>query len=132
MKIRIRRDSIRLRLSQKEVAQIATGEMVQDVTRFPQGEKFSYCLDASSTIKEIEARLEDHRIIIVMPTKKALAWASSNEVALKANLPIQKNSGDQLFILIEKDFQCLKARENESEDESDLFINPNAAHGSCG
>ena len=132
MKIRIRGDSIRLRLSQKEVAQISVGEKVQDITRFPLGTKLSYGLDTSSNVKEIEAHFENQQIMIVMPRQQATAWASSGDVALKANLPIEKTSDDQLFILIEKDFQCLKTRENEKEDESDLFVNPNAVHGSCG
>lgn len=132
MKLRIRGDSIRLRLSQKEVAQVAAGEMVQDITRFPQGSKFMYGLETSAKISEFEARFNDHQMIIIVPKDRGLAWANSNDVAMKCNLPIEKSATDQLFILIEKDFQCLKTRENESEDESDLFINPHAAHGSCG
>ena len=124
MKIRIRGDSIRLRLSQSEVSKIAMGEFVEEATKFPQGEKFIYRLETSPTQTSVGACFVDHQMVVSVPQKEAVEWADSETVAMKA-----ERSG--LFILIEKDFACLKPRENENEDESDLFANPNQAHGNC-
>ncbi len=132
MKIRIRGDSIRLRLSQTEVSEIAKQGFVQDETRFPGGAKFVYRLETNPQGKEILARYVDQQMVVSIPLSQALAWASSDEVALKANQLIDPKVAEPLFILIEKDFQCLKVRDNEIEDEADLFINPNADSGRCG
>lgn len=129
MKLRIRDNSIRLRLSQTEVKEIAEGRLVQSTVQFARGARLHYVLEPALGIATLEARYEDHRITVLVPTAMAKHWANSDEVSLKADVPIE---GDELFILVEKDFQCLKPRVHEKEDESDLFINPNEAHGSCG
>jgi len=48
MKLRIRGDSIRLRLKQGEVAQFAAGESIVEETHFP-GAVLTYRLDVSET-----------------------------------------------------------------------------------
>jgi hypothetical protein len=55
-----------------------------------------------------------------VPEKSARQWANSNEVGLSALQPL--SAGDELRILVEKDFACLAPREDE--DESDNFENP--------
>jgi len=39
------------------------------------------------------------------------------------------DEGDQLSILVEKDFACLAPR--EGEDETDMYPNPKAGEESC-
>ena len=131
MKLRIRGDSIRLRLSQAEVAQIGAGKAVQESTKFLNGSRFDYVMEPSTEAKKIEALMIENKIIVRVPNNEAKTWAVSNEVAMKFQQEIP-NDNEKLFILIEKDFACLKTRENENEDESDLFANPNAHKGSCG
>ncbi len=130
MKLRIKGNSIRMRLTQTEVAQIKNGECVKEAVSFGGSTKLSYSVEASSSGKSIEARFEHQTVKILVPSSELFEWANSNQVAIKNNQPLEQ--GDTLFILIEKDFFCLKPRMNESEDESDLFENPNVAHGSCG
>ncbi|MEZ4932033.1 MAG: hypothetical protein R2788_07940 [Saprospiraceae bacterium] len=50
----------------------------------------------------------------------ATDWSRSDEVGLEDDMPL--GDGNALHILVEKDFKCLTER---SEDESDLFPNPN-------
>jgi hypothetical protein len=128
MKLRVRGNSLRLRLSRREVAQVARGEAVRETTAFSPVSRLEYVLETTDD-RELGARFEDGLVRVGIPGSMAREWASSSMVSLKAEQPVGNES---LRILIEKDFTCLKPREHESEDESDLFPNPNEAHGSCG
>jgi hypothetical protein len=130
MKLRVRGNSIRLRLTQSEVKEIRAGRGVQETISFANGAaKLHYVLEPSTTAQALDARYDNHRITVLVPQQMAYDWASSEKVEMK-NEPSQ--ASENLFILVEKDFVCLKSRTNESEDENDMFPNPNEAHGNCG
>jgi hypothetical protein len=124
MKLRARGDSIRLRLTQSEVKEIREGRFVQETINFVGGNQLHYALEPSPLVSTLQARFNDQCITVLVPTHMALDWASSDKIEMKTT--------GEPFILVEKDFVCLKSRENESEDESDMFPNPNQAHGKCG
>jgi hypothetical protein len=133
MKLRIRGNSIRLRLTQSEVARIENSEIVSETLSFGGlGDKTStltYSLESSDEVSELEARFENQRIRVFVPRSLSTRWTSSSEVSIKKKHDLGR--GETLSILVEKDFVCLKPREFEFEDESDLFKNPNETHGSC-
>ncbi len=130
MKLRIRGDSLRLRLTKDEVKKIAEGVAVEETTHFFNGTILTYAL-VPSEVNEISAEFSDKQIFVRVPSRISLDWAQSDMVAIKHEVSTPDPSRSKLFILIEKDFTCLKVRQNEKEDESNLFENPNAAHGSC-
>jgi hypothetical protein len=82
-----------------------------------------YILAPEDNLETIRAEFRDHQIVVELPRSIARQWALSSEIALR--------SISQPSILIEKDFTCLKERQNENEDESDMFENPNSASGHC-
>ena len=130
MKLRIRGNSLRLRLTQSEVMRIGRGEAVEDSVTFTPSQSLRYAIQPSREVQKISSRLEGSLISVLIPRDEALDWSRSDETALMADQAIYGEVS--LKLLIEKDFACLKPRQNESEDESDLFPNPNVAHGSCG
>jgi hypothetical protein len=130
MKIRIKGNSLRIRLTKSELAQIQEGLAVSEAIYFSPKSKLTYSLVPKQDAKSIEAHFDGQTIEVSVPMIEAQDWASSSTVSLKTNLATE--NPDALFILIEKDFFCLKPRNHEIEDESDLFDNPNLAHGSCG
>ncbi len=132
MKLRIRGDSVRIRLSQKEVKAISEGKAVREKTRFLGTESFEYVFMPTKSIASITAEYKNNSLVVSCPEVIAFDWANSDQVALKHDQAIAGEAETKLFILIEKDFQCLKPRENEKEDESELFANPNAHKGHCG
>jgi hypothetical protein len=129
MKLRIKGNSIRMRLTQTEIKKIAEGKAVQETLSFGGGTHLIYSLVPSHETQAIHASFEQREIRVHLPIDASKAWASSDQISLKHHQAIER---DQLFILIEKDFLCLKPRQHEVEDESDLFPNPNEAHGRCG
>lgn len=121
MKLRIKDNSLRLRLTQTEVNQIARGETVQARIAFGLADNaLTYTL-ASQEVPEIVVIYQNHTISVSLPKKVARAWAMGDTVGIEKLLPL---ADDQLRVLIEKDFQCLHQRPHE--DESDHFANPDA------
>jgi hypothetical protein len=122
MKMRLRGNSIRLRLGEKEVAQLAKGGRVSDSIQFSESppSALTYRVVTSSEEKGITARFAGSEITVTVPAASAKTWASSEQVGLNGVQPI--SNGTSLNILIEKDFRCLAPR--PGEDESDSFANP--------
>ena len=120
MKIRILGNSIRLRLSQTEVRQLSEKGTVTEQTQFgPTAETtLVYTLEKRGD-EPISATFSNNRIQVFLPDTTVDNWASSNEVSLENQMPL--DNGNSLRILVEKDFKCLTDR---NEDESDLFPNP--------
>ncbi len=128
MKLRLRGNSIRLRLKQGEVDQVAAGESIVEETHFP-GAVLICRLDVSET-DDIEANFAAGNLEISLPASKVLGWATSDEVSLTAtqNLP----DGATLNLLIEKDFSCLEpGHGRDHEDDADSFPHPSATKGAC-
>jgi len=123
MKLRIRADSVRLRLKRSEVVQLAAGTGIVEETHFP-GAVLTYRLDVSEN-SGISATFDNGSLVISLPKSKVLDWASSDEVSLHAE---QELSGSgALSLLIEKDFKCLEpGHHRDCEDDEDTFPHPGA------
>ena len=122
MKLRIRGNSIRLRLGKSEVAQLTKDGVVHASTRFSAvpTAQLRYSLVTSLTDKEISAHLVDSEIKVTVPEKLAREWESSDQIGLKHEQQIDREGS--LAIIIEKDFHSLEPRPDE--DQSDSFANP--------
>ncbi len=129
MKLRIRGNSIRLRLGASEVAQLAKGDRVSESTQFSPllKDRLIYAVVLSTDAMEISASFANNEILVSVPQVLGQVWANSERVGLNHE---QKVNGEaSLTIVIEKDFQCLEPRPNE--DQSDSFPNP-AKGAACG
>lgn len=120
MKLRIRGNSLRLRLSQREVAELAEQGTVQDAISFAVGSRLVYALRASDDAPAPFAHLEGARIDVTLPASVARAWTSTDQVGIEAEQPL--GDGGVLRILVEKDFACLKPR--AGEDDADAYPHP--------
>jgi hypothetical protein len=115
MKLRIRGNSIRLRLTKTEVADLSDKGSVEEKTDFGNGICLFYSIISSDSTETVKADFTNNRLEIILPEKVANDWANSETVGLSA---IQNN----LKLLIEKDFSCLVPRTND--DDSDTFSHP--------
>jgi hypothetical protein len=123
MKLRIRGDSIRLRLTQAEVLALADASLVEETVSFGNA-RLTYAITATlAPGAPLAARLVDNRIEVMVAGDTARAWAANDVVGLEGT---QQTEADRsLRILVEKDFACLKVR--SGEDDADAFPNPNAS-----
>lgn len=122
MKLRIRGNSIRFRLTKEEVASFGTIGNVEDVIAFGVGteNELRYRLETSAQGDAVNADFGNGRINLQIPQAIASRWTATEEVGIEAVQDIGDEK--QLRILVEKDFACLKPR--IGEDESDSFPNP--------
>ncbi len=128
MKLRIRGDSLRLRLKRGEVDQIAAGSSIVEETHFPDS-VLTYRLDVSEN-RDTSASFDRGSLIISLPKSRVSDWAGTDEVSLYAE---QKLSGiGSLSLLIEKDFSCLEpGHHRDCEEDEDTFPHPSTQSGSA-
>lgn len=122
MKLRIRGDSVRLRLKRGEVARLAAGEVLVDETHFP-GAVFSYRLELSDD-DDMRASFADGQLAISMPREIIPEWADTDLVSLYSE---QESPSGKLALLVEKDFACLEpGHHRDCDDDADTYPHPSA------
>lgn len=139
MKLRIRGNSLRLRLLRGEVEQFGETGRVTETIQFgaSPSAQLSYILEADSQAQQITTQFTGNQITVTVPVKEARKWVESEQVTLMSEQPIENGKQNStgrdgkpeivLKILIEKDFVCLD-RKNDP-DNSDAFPHPT---GKCG
>ncbi|MCE2612194.1 hypothetical protein LVD13_04355 [Flavobacteriaceae bacterium D16] len=120
MKIRIKGNSIRIRLTRSEVAILCTEGLIREITQFPTG-KFNYEVILSDELETLSADLQENGICFSLPKNLAVNWPDNDTVGFEEWVKLTNDTS--LHLLLEKDFQCLEVR---AEDESDQYPNPKA------
>jgi hypothetical protein len=125
VKLRLLDDSIRLRLSRSDVIAAEERGFVEGQTRFPDGSTFTFALEALAD-GAAGAEFAGGRMVVRLPATEISTWAG-DDGAVSLHGEVELPGGNQLTLLVEKDFQCLTGRPDE--DQADLFTNPEA--GEC-
>lgn len=112
MKIRIKGNSIRYRLTKSEVARFAETGYIEESTGF-ELQPLIYALQHTAK-DQLSADFEHNKITVYMPEAMAAEWVTTERVGFE-------NSQSPIAVLIEKDFTCL---DNVAEDQSDNYPNP--------
>lgn len=121
MKLRIRGNSIRLRLLRGEVAKFGEQGIVSETINFG-ASSLTYVLRNSADANELSAQFNENEIIVSVPPETARRWTETDLVSLQGE---QKLSGGAVLkILVEKDFVCLDRPHDE--DNKDAY--PNLTH----
>jgi hypothetical protein len=121
MKIRIRGNSIRLRLGRSEVERLASKGSVDELTIFGSGEgdQLRYEIRAVEHETAVRASFDGGRIIVHVPADTIECWIGSDQVGIYAMQPTPQGV---LAVLVEKDFACVDGDSGESQE--DAFPNP--------
>jgi hypothetical protein len=120
VKIRIKDNSLRLRLTQSEVSTFEDEGSVSAAINFPNGHSLIYSLNKNQG-ETFVAEFNGTQILVSVPENAYSTWLKPTEVGMEDQLAL--GDGSTLRVLIEKDFACLTERVDE--DESDNFPNPN-------
>jgi hypothetical protein len=123
MKLRLRGNSVRLRVNQREVAALAAGRALSEGVRFPAGNSFIYTLEPFPASAP-EASFRDGIICVKVPDSTLRDWATDDTIGLYFDLP---GRGSILKITIEKDLECV----NESVEERDPYAYPRGNDSHC-
>lgn len=119
MKLRIKGNSIRYRLTKSMVDDLAAFGSVSSACEILPGMSTLYFGLKATDTKNIQVDFSDQSLICYLPVGAVARWAGSEDVALQAEI---QQSQKHLKVLIEKDFTCLVPRSDE--DQSDHFPNP--------
>jgi hypothetical protein len=119
MKLRIRGNSVRVRVSKSELDQLAAHGAAEDAAQFGPGAVLRYRLEAARD-GALRADFTDNVVRISIPRAQIERWLEPDEVSIRGEQAL--GSGEALKILVEKDYVCLAPRSDE--DDSDLFANP--------
>ncbi|MNV73382.1 hypothetical protein D3C71_1665280 [compost metagenome] len=112
MKIRIKGNSLRYRLTKSDVATLGMTGFLSERSEFV-GKTFEYAIIATSDVK-LTADFIDNRIVLNIPGKMVEELVNTEKVGFS-------DLTGPVSLLIEKDFACLDKVE---EDQSDNFPNP--------
>ena len=116
MKIRTTHNSIRYRLRKSELEALKSTRQVIESISFPNGVELRSALLVSDGVDNCQVSFDDGTISITLSTGLASQWINTNQVSIEHAIALA--DGDQLHILIEKDFPCL---DRPNEDKSDTF-----------
>ena len=126
MKLRILGNSLRLRLTRTEIAELAVHGLVENRVQLG---ALSHCaltyrVKLSDEVAEPVVVFEDSQICVRLPAAAGKEWAQNGTVGLYGE------ASWGLKLSVEKDFKCLDPR--LTEDESDAFENPaGTSHAPC-
>lgn len=122
MKIRIKGNSIRLRLTRTEVESLYERGSIEEQTHFLPGIVFTYKLAVAHQEEKLKASFFGSSVVVFISSELARVWGENKKVGYSEKQ--ENGTSEPLFILVEKDFQCL---DETHEDQADNYPNPRAA-----
>ena len=118
MKIRLNKNTVRLRLNRSEVEKFGSEAQIEESTALlPLG--FVYALKSDNGINALKIEFERNRITIYVPHVLGKEWVKTERVGIENW--VDGFNGEKIQLLVEKDFKCL---DHTAEDQSDNFENP--------
>jgi len=119
MKLRIKGNSMRLRVSPSEMKRLISAGRIEEVIHFgPEPDaRLTYALEQAASNQQIAVRYRPQEVTVVLSTENALNWAEGDEVGIYGVLDV---GNGQLTLAVEKDFACL----DSNEGNEDTFANP--------
>jgi hypothetical protein len=123
MKLRIKGNSLRLRVSRSELALLLGGDRIEETIHFtaaPEA-KLTYALDSAVQSAPVSVEYGPQAVTVVLSKDQACVWGSESEVGVYGELDY--GHAGLLEVIVEKDFACL---DRSDEDNIDTFANPHA------
>ncbi|WP_419699141.1 DUF7009 family protein [Mucilaginibacter sp. NFX135] len=112
MKIRIKGNSLRYRLTRTDTSRLATEGHLLEVVDFGPKQLF-YALQVVDA-EQLSATFKDDTITVYVPKRLTEEFVDTDKVGFEG-------MHGNLHLLVEKDFTCL---DNVAEDQSDNYPNP--------
>jgi hypothetical protein len=124
MKLRLKENSIRVRLDRRDIERLIDEGRVDDAVRFEPGLAFSYAVEMGPAPRERpRASYADGRLLIRIDPEDAEDWLAGDRVGFDH---LQEVEGGVVRVLLEKDFACIDRPLGEEADDAYAFPNPSA------
>lgn len=127
MKVRIKGNSLRLRIPRSELDKFVRLGRIEETVCFgtAEYERQTWALEHSSDTRAATVRFAPPEIAAVFPSAQVKQWAASEEVGIYATVDLGKRGS--LEVIVEKDFACIHG---SAEENQDAFPNPHLPVGS--
>ena len=124
MKLRIKGNSLRLRVSRSELTRFLSPSRIEETIHFGPGSeaKLTYALESAALNTDATVRYGPHELTVTISEEQARIWSEAREVGIYATVDV--GAGGLLEVIIEKDFACI---DRSDEDNTDTFVNPNVS-----
>jgi len=121
MKLRIKDNSLRFRISQSELASLVDSGRTEKTIYFASDgdSRLTYALECRPSSNHATLLYQPGRITVVLSRDEVKAWGESEQVGIYATVDVCPHG--TLDILVEKDFACLDLSDAENRD---TFPNP--------
>lgn len=116
MKLRTTHNSIRIRVRKSELTRLQAEGRVEESIRFLNNVVFKFALLIEDMDSDLNVNLEQNYLKLSIAKARAKQWITTNEVGIETYIALA--NGEQLHLLVEKDFPCL---DRANEDKSDTF-----------
>jgi hypothetical protein len=121
MKLRMKQNSIRLRVTRSELSHLQAGEDIQESVRFTAEPDavLVYVLRTGPQVQPVTVTFASQRIVVTLSQSQLTNWSAEDQVGVYASSAVDTTTA--LEVAIEKDFACL---DKSDEDNKDTFANP--------
>jgi hypothetical protein len=124
MKLRLKGNSIRVRLDRRDIERLFDEGHVDDAVRFGPGLAFSYAVEARPAPRERpRVSYTDGRLTIQIDPVDVEEWLSGDRVGFDHLQDVEEGV---VRVLVEKDFACIDRPLGEEADDAYAFPNPSA------
>lgn len=125
MKIRMKENSVRLRVGRSELARFLEDGRITETVQFgaTREASFTYALEVGGAEDSGAAvRYANRNLAVVVTPEQARVWEQEDQVGIYSRVDL--GAGKALEIAVEKDFACMDRGEDEN---ADTFANPHLA-----
>jgi hypothetical protein len=121
MKLRVKGNSLRLRITRPELEQLMNEGRIEESITFAPGDRshLTYSLQHTATATAPAVRFNPPSLEVLIPTAQAQHWSLGDDVGIYAAIELGEHNS--LELIIEKDFACLHG---SIEENRDAFPNP--------
>ena len=114
MKLRFRRNSLRLRVNRREAENLSTGLPLTEYVHFPGDTQFAYVLE-SGPAPEPQVEFKAGVVRVAIPLTHIQSWAKTDAIGMYFDLPA---NGSSLRVAVEKDLECVDGSPTERDPEA--------------
>ena len=119
MKLRIKGNSVRLRVMRSELEQLISGVQLEESVCFGPNATLRYTLAVADINQPVTVSFAANEIATRISHTQLASWSSHEQVGIYASLPVDASTN--LDVAIEKDFACVDRTDDEN---ADAFAHP--------
>jgi hypothetical protein len=122
MKLRIKGNSLRLRVSRSELKRFLEENRIEDTIHFTPEAKLTYALESDAGAVAASLRYTGQEVTVILSGAQVRTWNQESEIGVYTTIDIAPERA--LELVVEKDFACV---DRSDDDNRDTFQNPHAA-----